>query len=188
MIYDLPTAVKIDGEEFHIRNDCDYRVVLDCIEALNDKDLTQKEAIQCALFMFYENSYLIKDINTAIMEMFRIINNGEIEQGEQAQASGSNLPLMDWKHDFKLIAPAVSRILGYDIRTQGKYTHWWTFLGAYQEIGDCTFSFVMSIRNKLRKGKKLEEYEREFYRDNKKIVDLPINLSDEQENWLNGTD
>ena len=69
---------------------------------------------------------------------------------------------MDWEHDFQNIAPPVSRVLGYDVRTPNKYTHWWTFLGGYMEIGETTFSNVVSIRSKMAKGKKLEQYEKEF--------------------------
>ena len=42
MNYSLPYSVNIDGEELQIRNKCDFRVVLDVIEALNDEDLTEQ--------------------------------------------------------------------------------------------------------------------------------------------------
>jgi hypothetical protein len=95
---------------------------------------------------------------------------------------------MNWQHDFAQIAPPISRTLGYDPRTPDKFTHWWTFIGAYKEIGECTFSNVISIRNKRMKGKKLEKWEEEFYRENRKMIDLPYNLSPEDENFLNFDD
>ena len=55
MEWDLPLSVNIDGIEYKIRDKCDYRVVLDCISALKDNELTESERIQCALFIFYEN-------------------------------------------------------------------------------------------------------------------------------------
>lgn len=52
--------------------------------------------------------------------------------------------------------------------------HWWTFFGLYMEIGESTFSTVVSIRDKKRKGKKLEKWEQEYYKNNKSIVDLHL--------------
>ena len=153
MIWDLPLSVEINGETHAIRNKCDYRVVLDVISALNDPELTEEEKIKCALIIFYEKASNINDFETAVKEMFKVINLGE-EQEEQ-----ENKPkLMDWEHDFPQIAPPVSRVLGYSVRDANRYTHWYDFIGAYQEIGgECTFSTIISIRAKRAKGKKLDK-------------------------------
>ena len=120
-------------------------------------------------------------IEALVKEMFKVINNG----AEETEQNTSNKPqLMDWQHDFKQLAPPISRILGYDVRTPDKYTHWWTFLGGYMEIGECTFSNVVSIRSKKAKGKKLEKWEEEFYRENRKMIDLPLLLTTEEQELL----
>ena len=181
MTWDLPTSVEIDGVKYNIRNKCDYRIVLDVISALNDNDLEMKNRVQCALFIFYEDLSGCKDIETAIKEMFKIIGNGEDETNSHAPAPR----LMDWEHDFKQIAPPISRILGYDVRTPGKYTHWYSFLGGYMEIGECVFSTIVSIRSKRAKGKKLEKWELEYLRDHRDIIDLPQKLTDEEQTLLN---
>lgn len=181
MMWDLPISVSIDGIEYKIRNKCDYRVVLDAISTLIDEEFEMQERLQCALFIFYENIKGCKDIEKAVTEMMRIINNGEVEEEQE-----NNKPvLMDWKHDFKHIVAPISRVLGYDVRTPEKYTHWWTFLSGYMEIGECTFATIVSIRDKKAKGKKLEKWEVDFYRDNKKMVDLPLKLSYEEQKLLN---
>lgn len=181
MIWDLPISVEINGESHPIRNKCDYRVVLDAICALNDQDLTDEEKIKCALFIFYEDISKIGDIETAAKEMLRIINNGQEEQ-----TTCDNKPsLMDWEHDFMQIAPPISRVLGYDIRTPNQYCHFWTFLGAYMEIGECVFATIVSIRNKKAKGKKLENWEVDFLRENQNIVNLPQKLTKEERDLLN---
>ena len=180
MMWNLPIAVDIDGKEYAIRNKCDYRVVLDVISALNDEELEMEYRIECALFIFYEDLTGLKDVQTAIMEMMKIINLGE-ETTEEEQHKPR---LMDWEHDFPQLAPPISRVLGYSVRDANHYTHWWDFIGAYMEIGECTFANIISIRNKRMKGKKLEDWEREFYRENKKMVDLPHKLTDEEQEWL----
>lgn len=183
MNYSLPYSVNIDGKELYIRNNCDFRVVLDVIEALNDEELTEQEKIQCALYIFYDDE-LTKTSNyeEAVKQMFIIINGGEEETEETEQTKKPRL--MDWKHDFQQIAPPISRVLGYDVRTPEKFCHWWTFLGGYMEIGECQFSNIVSIRSKRMKGKKLEKWEEEFYRENRKMVDLPQKLSKEEQEFL----
>ena len=181
MMWSLPISVEIDGTEYAIRNKCDYRVVLDVISALNDEELEMEYRIECALFIFYEDLTGLKDIQTAITEMMKIINLGE-ETTEEEQLKPQ---LMDWEHDFTQIAPPVSRVLGYSVRDAKNFTHWYDFIGAYMEIGECTFSNIVSIREKKIKGKKLEKYEQEFYRENRKLIDLPHKLTAEEEDFLN---
>ena len=181
MMWDLPIAVDINGKSHPIRNKCDYRVVLDVICALNDNELTDEEKIKCALFIFYEDISAIDDFDAAIKEMFRIINGGEEQEENQEQKP----QLMDWEHDFPQLAPPISRVLGYDVRTPDRYCHFWTFIGAYMEIGECTFSTIVSIRSKRAKGKKLDKWEEEYIREHRKMVELPRKLTAEEEDFLN---
>ena len=182
MSWSLRVSVEIDGKVYNISKKCDYRLVLDILEILSDTDFSEKSRNLYALQNFYENfDFDEQRIERALKEMHKIIDLGnEIEEKEQ------NKPrIMDWKHDFPIIAPAVSRVLGYSVRSADKYTHWWDFMGAYQEIGgDCLFANVISIRNKKQKGKKLEKYEQEFYQENRKMVDLPLNITEEEQEWL----
>ena len=188
MMWNLPVSVEIDGKEHPIRNNCDFRVVLDVISSLNDEELEMEQRVECALFQFYGNDELdtpekvlvsLNDIQIAIVEMMKIINLGKEETDEEYKPK-----LMDWEHDFTQLSPPISRTLGYSVRDAKNYTHWYDFIGAYMEIGDCTFANIISIRNKRMRGKKLEDWEQEFYRENKKIIDLPHKLTDEEQEWL----
>ena len=115
--------------------------------------------------------------------MMKIINLGEDAEKEQHNAPR----LMDWEHDFNQLAPPINRVLGYSIRDANHYTHWYDFVGAYTEIGgECTFATIISIRSKRAKGKKLDEGERQFYNENKKLIDLPQNLTEDEKGWLDG--
>ena len=193
MMWSLPISVEIDGKEYAIRNRCDYRVVLDVISALNDEELEMEHRAECALFIFYGNDELDteykvlksfetkKNVQVALDEMVKIINLGkEIEREEYKPQ------LMDWEYDFTQIAPPVSRVLGYSVRDIKNYTHYYDFIGAYMEIGsECSFSNIVLIRDKRLKGKKLEKWEQEFYRENRKLIDLPRKLTAEEEEFLN---
>ena len=190
MSWDLPISVEIDGTEYAIRNKCDYRVVLDVIKALNDEDLDMQYRIQCALFIFYGNDELdttekvLKAFKTkentqkAINEMTKIISLGEEKE------QNDKPPIMDWEHDFNHIEPPINRVLGYSVRDENNYTHFYDFIGAYQEIGECSWANIVSVRSKRMKGKPLDKWEREFYNENRKLIDLPHKLTDEEQEWL----
>ena len=185
MMWDFPVSVEIDGEVHEIENECDYRVVLDCLSVYEDPDIDVETRHKLAFFIFYKNPKQITDVAAAIKEMLKIINFTTDEPTQSAPTEQNAPQLMMWSKDFKFIAPAVSRVLGYDVRTPGKYTHWWTFLGAYMEIGECTWGTFIAIRSKLKHGKKLEEWERAVYNEHKKDIDLPFIMSTDDSDWLN---
>ena len=179
MTWDLPITVRIDGKDYAIRNGFDYRIALDTIAALTDDSMTAGARAFCALTIFYEDLG-DADKEQAMRELLKLLNLGE----DQQQGDEAKPKLMDWQHDFLLIAPAVSRVLGYDVRDQHRTTHWFTFIGAYMEIGECAFATVVRIREKTRKGEKLEKWEHEFLRENQKLVKLPTKLTAEEEDLL----
>lgn len=187
--HNLPKWVEIDGERYHITNDCDYRVVLDAISALNDGELSDAQKVQCALYVFYDDLSQCLDGEAAIEKMYDIMRYNDKEDAGERKEASSEPRLMDWDYDFPLIAPPINTILGYDIRDPDKYTHWYTFMGAYMEIDqNSLFSQITTLRRKLQKGAKLEKSEREFYERNRLLVNLPLKLSTEDTDWLNGED
>lgn len=180
-MWDLPIDVEIDGTAYPIRSNCDYRVVLDVIGVLNDSELPEREKAYCSLYIFYgEAIFSCSDLEAALKEMLVIVNNGE-----EYDASGAvKPPLMDWHHDFRQLAPPISRILGYDVRLPDKYTHWYSFVGGYMEIGECTFQSIVAIRSKTARNKKLDKWEESFLRENRKMVELPLKLTAEEQAFL----
>ena len=188
MMWSLPISVEIGGTKYPIRNKCDFRVVLDVISSLSDEELEMEQRVECALFQFYGNDELdtlekvlssLNDIQIAIVEMMKIINLGKEETEEENKPK-----IMDWEHDFQQITPPISRVLGYSVRDAKNYTHWYDFIGAYMEIGECSWANIVSVRNKRMKGKPLDKWEREFYNENRKLIDLPHKLTDEEQEWL----
>lgn len=172
MNYDLPKSVLINGEEFEIRYD--YRVILYLFEIINDPEIDDQERAIAVLSNFYVDFDTLTDYEKAIQECFWFINGGKYE--EETKKSHK---LVSWEQDFQYIVAPVNRILGYEIRskeydieTNTGGVHWWTFLSAYMEIGDCLFAQIVNIRNKKAKGKKLDKSEQEFYRKNQEIVDI----------------
>lgn len=183
-MFDLPKSVDVCGDEIPVRYD--FRAVLDIICALNDPELTDGEKAMVAMSIFYTDIDRIKNPEEALKRMFVFINGGENDTG-----SSNGTQLVDWEKDAPRIIPAVNKVLGYETRaveydrennTGG--VHWYTFLGAYMEIGDCLFAQVVRIRDKIKRHKKLEKEEREWYRKNRNIVDMKKRLTSEEEKML----
>ena len=175
-MYELPKSLEIDGIFYGIRSD--FRAVLDIITALNDTELTAYEKIFVTLKILYVEFDKIVNIQEAFKKAMWFINCGDEEKG------GAKRKLMDWEQDFKIIAAPVNRVLGYECRSC-EYLHWWTFISAYYEIGECTFSNVVNIRNKKQKGKRLEKWEEEFYRENRNMIDLKQKVTSEEQEIIN---
>lgn len=167
MNYFLPTSVDVNGKEYQI--DTDYRTVLITMEALSAPELTEQDKAEVMLSNFFSDfpeNMPPEDYEEAVKQCSLFINLGE------APKPGKGGPkLMDWQQDFPLIVAPINRVIGTEIRVL-KYLHWWTFIAAYNEIGDCTFSQVVNIRNKQAMGKKLDKGEQEFYRKNREMVDF----------------
>lgn len=179
MTYELPKTVEISGKNYDIRSD--FRAILDICMALDDPDLNEQEKAIVALGIFYPDFENIphEQYEEAVKKCFSFIEGGELDK------SGQKSPkLIDWDKDFKIIVAPVNRVMGKEVREE-KYMHWWTFLSAYYEIGgDCTFAQVVSIRDKLARGKKLDKFERDWYRKNKNIVDIPSKYSGKDNDTL----
>ena len=165
-MFELPTSLEVDGKQFPIRNKGDFRTILDCLVTLDDyEELDSTERIIACLIIFYENLNSVEDVlkinqKEATLAMFRFFNCGEDESTRT-----QNTKLIDWRQDEALIASAVNKVAGKEIRLE-PYMHWWTFMGYYMAIGESALATVVSIRSKLAKGKKLEKYEQDFKRDN----------------------
>lgn len=165
MTYDLPTSVEVGGDTWEIRSD--YRAVLDIMEALSDAELDDQERAFALLTIFYPafDEMPPECYEEAKERCFWFINGGE------AVPEKKSPQLVSWEQDFPRIVAPVSRVLGQDIRSL-PYLHWWSFLSAYMEIGDCLFAQIVNIRSKKAKGKTLDKSEQEFYRSNRQIIDI----------------
>lgn len=179
MIYDLPHSLMVGGEEWEIRTD--FRCILDIMEILNDTNINDRERSYLALLFFYPDFENMprESYQEAITKCFWFLNGGK--KDEQA---GRKAPrLMDWEQDFPYIIAPINRVMGHEIR-EDKHLHWWTFLSAYMEIGECTFAQIVHIRDQRSKGKPLDKTDKEWYRRNQKLVDLKTRYTSAEEDIL----
>lgn len=165
MMYDLPTTAEICGEKYEIRSD--YRAALDILTCLTDPELTPEERTIVALDIFYPDMTSIPEngIQAAIDYMVWFLNCGD--EGDNRKRP----KLMDWEQDFQYIVAPVNRVIGQEVRAM-PYLHFWTFISAYYELGDCMFAQIVRIRSLKAKGKKLDKADQEFYRENRRLIDI----------------
>lgn len=166
-MYEIPTKIIIEGTEFPIRNNGDYRMVLDCFNALQDAELSKQERLFASLIIFYKDINDLDDIQKfpdleeAVSKMYEFFNCGQV----QNIGKNTNHKLIDWEQDSQLICSAINKVANTEVRAE-PYIHWWTFMGYYSAIGESLFSQIVRIRDKSLRGKPLEKYEREFKREN----------------------
>lgn len=177
MNYTLPKTVALGDEDWEIRSD--YRPILDICAALSDPDLSKEEKLYCALAIFYPgfDSLPAELYEEAAKACFWFIRCGHDDPSKTAPK------LIDWEQDFLYIISPINRIAGTDVRGL-EYLHWWTFISYYYEIGDCALSTIVGIREKLRTHKKLENYERDFYRKNPELINFKTVYSSDEEDFI----
>lgn len=176
MMFGLPTTLDVCGQTWDIRTD--YRDILRVLVAAEDPDLTTVDQIYVCLRIIYKDFNRIKSDDYA--EFYKaamdFIDHGAANEG----GNKPNVRTMDWEHDANILFPAVNRVAGYEVRSV-EYLHWWTFIGFFMEIKDSVYSTVLSLRTKKARGKKLEKWEQEFWRDNRAICEIKSKLTEEEE-------
>lgn len=168
--WSLPTSANIGGVEYPIH--ADYRDVLDVFRYLDDPDLPEYVRWRIAVALFYEGEIPRQYLQEAMEYLAAFISCGDCETKPVPK-------LLDWEQDAQVIVADMNKVAGTEIRAL-PFLHWWTFVAYFHAIGEGQLSTLVSIRDKLRKGKKLEKWEQEYYRKNKDKVDLKKRYSAEE--------
>lgn len=176
----LPERVTVAGEEHAIRSD--FRAMLDICTALSDPELSEQERGEVVLYIFYPELEKIPytAYNEAVEKCFWFLNGGT-ETGKQSPGPR----LVDWKKDFPYIVSPINRVLGTEIRAKG-HLHWWTFLAAYYEIGDCLFAQIVRIRSLKAAGKLKDPQDIAWYRKNRELVDMETAYTEQEKDRIDG--
>ena len=180
MITDLPYTLTVGGEEKAIN--CDFRDIILICNAFNDPDLKASEKTQIMLTNLYVDDWWeFSDIEEAIKQAVWFI-----DWGKEFSEKENSPKIMDWEQDYNLIISAVNnKAAVVDVRDL-PFMHWWTFLGYFSDRGECQFSSITEIREKLNKGKKLEKWEKEILRENRDQIILKNKAAEKFENELWG--
>ena len=167
----LPTSAEIGGKVYPIH--ADYRDILEIFTYFEDPDLPEYIRWQIALALFYEGDIPQEQMQAAMEYLSAFINCGRMEEVKPGPK------LLDWEQDALTIVADVNKVAGQEIRAI-PFVHWWTFMAWFNAIGEGQLSTIVSIRDKLRRGKKLEKWEKDFYKENKGRVDMKKRYSGEE--------
>lgn len=160
--FSLPTTATIGGREYPIS--ADFRDILEIFSYLDNPDLPEYFRWQVALALFFQEALPEADFQAGAEYLAWFIACGQ-------EQSGSGERLLDWQQDAPVIVSDVNAVAGQEIRAL-PFLHWWTFMAWFHAIGQGQLSTLVSIRDKLRRGQKLESWEQTYYRHNKSRVDL----------------
>ena len=166
MIGALPRLLNVAGVDYPIRSD--FRVILNIFEAFNDTELSDADKTTVMLKSLY---FTFSDIPTEHIQEAAEKAMWFLDGGDAPKTKTDGLKTFDWKQDEAIMFPAINKVAGYETRSCN-YLHWWTFLGFFNETGEGLFSTVMAIRNKRMRGKKLDDWEKEFYKTHKDLINL----------------
>lgn len=170
--FTLPRQAVIEGKTYAIHTD--FRDILEIFSYLEDPDLPEYIRWQVALGLFYEDPLEEEHFLQGARYFTWFVNGGK----EDTQPPGPKL--LDWEQDAQLIVADVNKVAGREIR-ELRHIHWWTFLSWFHGIGEGQLATVIAIRQKRQEGKKLDDWEADFYRRNRAAVDLPQRLSREEQ-------
>lgn len=166
--WELPTDLTVGGQSWAIHGD--FRDVLDVIgwlDGAEGENLLPEERWYVALALFYRDFPQMPEAcrPEAAQKLAEFLAGGRTDSGPAGPR------LLDWQQDAPMIVAGVNRAAGCEVRAL-PFLHWWSFLAWFSAIGEGPLATVVAIRDKLRRGKKLEAWEMSYYRAHRAEIDL----------------
>lgn len=160
-LWQLPREATLGGESYPHRTD--YRQILKLMALLSDEGRPAHLRWLTALHYFYE-----KPIPRPLEEEAMAYLSDFLSCGEPGTPGPK---LLDWQADAPEIIADINAAAGREVRSLD-YLHWWSFLSFFHGIREGRLSFLVTLRDKLRRGRKLDPHEQEYYSRNKAKVRL----------------
>lgn len=176
-ILKLPVTLNVKGRDFAIN--ADFRPCLNIMRLFERSDLTDREKIECMVGILFVDEIPDELLPDAAQEAVWFLNLGEDVQGKGNRGIGR---LFSWEQDLKFIISAVDKSAGFSIRSREFY-HFWEFMSAFFESGECVFNTLVHQR-KLKKTGKQTKSDREWWAENRDIAELKIELTHEEQEIL----
>lgn len=170
--FSLPRQALIGGKIYGLHTD--FRDILEIFSYLENPDMPEFIRWQVAMALFYREPLEAAHFREGVDWFFWFVNGGKEENSAAAPK------LLDWEQDAQMIVADINKVAGQEIRAM-PYVHWWTFLSWFHGIGQGQLSTVVSIRQKRLEGKPLSDWEADYYRRNRDVVDFREKLSREEQ-------
>lgn len=175
-ILKLPSSLSLQGQEYAIN--ADWRPCVNIMRMFERTDLSDTEKVLCMVGILYRDEIPDRLMTEAAEQAVWFLNLGEAADGKKSVLSLGRL--FSWEQDLKFIISAVDKSAGFSIRSREFY-HFWEFVSAFFETGECVFNTIVHQR-KLKKTGKQSKADKEWWAENRDIAELKVELtSDEQE-------
>lgn len=159
--WSLPQTACIRGKTYRLHTD--FREILRIFGCLQQEQVPEFIRWHTALDLFFGEPIPEEAFPEAAAWFSRFVSGGQ-----ERQDPGGPV-LIHWQRDAQVIVADINKAAGREIR-ELPYLHWWTFLAWFRGIGEGGLSTLVTVRDKLRRGKKLEPWEQEYYRRNRDLV------------------
>lgn len=163
----LPETLSVQGKEYAIN--ADFRPCISIMQIFERADLTDQEKIMCMVGILYVEDIPPEHLEEAAEQATWFLNGGDETEGGSGRNYGR---LFSWEQDLRYIIAAVDRVSGGSTRTK-EFFHWWDFMNAFMEIGECVFTTLVHQR-KLKKTGKQTKADKEWWAENKEIAELRV--------------
>lgn len=177
-ILKLPTSIELKGREFAIN--ADFRPCVNIMRMFERTDLTDSEKIEVMVEVLYKDEIPRILYEEAARKAVWFLNLGEEEVKTKSRNNVGRL--FSWEQDLKYIISAVDKSAGFSIRSREFY-HFWEFMSAFFESGECVFNTLVHQR-KLKKTGKQSKFDKEWWAENKDIAELKTALTQEEQEIL----
>ena len=168
----FPQKIRIDDTDFEIKTD--FRNCLKIILAYEDTELTIQEKHYILLQRLYKT--IPNNIEEAIRKGISFLNCGK----EDSDENSLKKRIYSFDKDYQYIYSAMNQTHNIDLESI-EYLHWWKFVFYFMDVSkDCTFSFIVSLRDKKNKGK-LDKEEKKVWAEMIEILDLNFNEEEDEE-------
>lgn len=169
----FPTKIKIDNEIYDINSD--FRNCLKIIMAYEDKNLTELEKAYILLKRLYLQTPT--NVEKAIEKGIYFLDCAKEYRSDRDEPSMARV--YSFNKDYSYIYSAMKQTHNVDLESIN-YLHWWKFVFLFMDVNkDCTFSYLVSLRDKKNKGK-LDKEEKKIWGQLREIVDLDYTQEEEE--------
>ncbi|QIB67808.1 hypothetical protein Ami103574_00065 [Aminipila butyrica] len=162
----LPKSLTINGRDIKINTD--FRDCIAILRLLEDPVLSNLEKVQIMIGILFNEELDFSEYDEALAQAILFLDGGP--GTDNSRHGPSYGKLYSWEQDLIYILSGVDKVLGFSCRTKN-YMHWWEFLTAFMEMGECTFSTLVHQR-KLKKQGNQSKAEKEWWAENRDIAEL----------------
>lgn len=170
----LPEQLEVGGVLRDINSE--FQVGITIMEIFERTDLTEREKVQVMVGILFVEDIEPEHMQEAAEKAVWFLNLGEMDSSSNQGVDYGRL--YSWEQDGRFIIAAIDKVLGRSCRRE--QLHWWEFISAFYEIGECTFSTIVNQRKLKKKGKQ-SEADREWWNENLSIAQLKKVYTPEEE-------